>query len=494
MQRLTHFFALFGLIIVLWSGYILTARPVTLAIGAQTFQVRTHHHTVETMLAAMNITPVAEDVITPALDAPLPPEQSVTIQLARPVVIEADGHSFQVLTQESRLDAVLAEAGIPLNARDEVWLDGVRMPHTAALPAGDIVPLASRFARITQTPRQAMLTQRPDKVRLSVHRSTAVRFNDNGVRVTFYTTQATVGEALLAQGITLYLGDTVMPPLGTALKPGMQIFIERSTPVTLYADGRTIKTRTRYQTVGEVLAQEEILLIGQDYTRPALDHAILPDDRIEVIRVREVIDISEEFISSETFWVPDPDLEIDQQVVQQPGAQGIIRTRARLRYENNRLVSRVVEDEWLEQEPSDRIVAYGTDIVVRTMTTDSGGVIEYWRKIRMLVTPYTAATSGKNPDHPAYGITRTGLQARYGIAAVDPRVIHLLSEIYVPGYGIATAADTGGLILGKHVDLAFNEDQPIPDIYGWYDVYLLTPVPPRDTIRYVLPEWPQHSQ
>ena len=51
--------------------------------------------------------------------------------------------------------------------------------------------------------------------------------------------------------------------------------------------------------------------------------------------------------------------------------------------------------------------------------------------------------------------------------------------------------DTGGLIYGKRVDLGFDDGQPLPTIYEWRDVYILTPAPPADKIRYVLPEWPQ---
>ena len=55
---------------------------------------------------------------------------------------------------------------------------------------------------------------------------------------------------------------------------------------------------------------------------------------------------------------------------------------------------------------------------------------------------------------------------------------------------MALATDTGGLIVGKHIDLAYDDNQSLPDLYGWRDVYILTPVPPADTIRYVLPQWP----
>jgi|GEM_PF-1033731 3D (Asp-Asp-Asp) domain-containing protein len=54
------------------------------------------------------------------------------------------------------------------------------------------------------------------------------------------------------------------------------------------------------------------------------------------------------------------------------------------------------------------------------------------------------------------GITALGWRTRYGIVAVDPRVIALKSLIYVDGYGFAWAGDTGGDIKGKRIDLCYN--------------------------------------
>ncbi|MDI6812963.1 MAG: 3D domain-containing protein [Desulfitobacteriaceae bacterium] len=51
--------------------------------------------------------------------------------------------------------------------------------------------------------------------------------------------------------------------------------------------------------------------------------------------------------------------------------------------------------------------------------------------------------------------TATGVQPRKGLIAVDPSVIPLGSRVYVDGYGYATAADTGGAILGNKVDVFF---------------------------------------
>ena len=53
------------------------------------------------------------------------------------------------------------------------------------------------------------------------------------------------------------------------------------------------------------------------------------------------------------------------------------------------------------------------------------------------------------------GHTATGVSVGYGIVAVDPSVIPLGTRMAVPGYGEGVAADTGGAIMGSHIDVWF---------------------------------------
>ena len=53
------------------------------------------------------------------------------------------------------------------------------------------------------------------------------------------------------------------------------------------------------------------------------------------------------------------------------------------------------------------------------------------------------------------GRTSTGVSVGYGVVAVDPNVIPLGTKMTVPGYGEAVAADTGGAVVGAHIDLWF---------------------------------------
>jgi 3D (Asp-Asp-Asp) domain-containing protein len=55
----------------------------------------------------------------------------------------------------------------------------------------------------------------------------------------------------------------------------------------------------------------------------------------------------------------------------------------------------------------------------------------------------------------ADGYTAIGMKAEKGVVAVDPRVIPMRTRLYVEGYGLAIAADTGGAIKGNRIDLCF---------------------------------------
>jgi 3D (Asp-Asp-Asp) domain-containing protein len=70
----------------------------------------------------------------------------------------------------------------------------------------------------------------------------------------------------------------------------------------------------------------------------------------------------------------------------------------------------------------------------------------------MVATAYTADTATASPT----GYTATGTLAQKGVVAVDPHVIPLGTTLFVPGYGIAVAADTGGAIVGNRIDLCMD--------------------------------------
>lgn len=78
------------------------------------------------------------------------------------------------------------------------------------------------------------------------------------------------------------------------------------------------------------------------------------------------------------------------------------------------------------------------------------------------LTAYTAGpeSTGKAPGDAGYGITSTGQRAVQGLTvAVDPHVIPYGTELFIPGVGLRVAEDTGGAIVGHHIDVFYNDVQ-----------------------------------
>lgn len=67
--------------------------------------------------------------------------------------------------------------------------------------------------------------------------------------------------------------------------------------------------------------------------------------------------------------------------------------------------------------------------------------------------------------------TATGIWPRWGVVAVDPRVIPLGSHLTISGMrGVFTAADTGGAVIGAHVDVFCWSLARAYSVTGWHAV------------------------
>ncbi|MDY7039754.1 MAG: ubiquitin-like domain-containing protein [Chloroflexota bacterium] len=490
----TNLWALLTILAVgslLTAGYLRTGTTVTVVINGLPQSVRTHQATVGDLLREIEVELHPEDIVQPALDTPLQAGQVVLVRKAQTVSIQTDGRTISLRTHEQSVAAILRQAALSVGHRDRVMVNS-REVNLVSDPEFTASPARAVSSRSVGQASSSLALGDRSQLHIVIHRAIPIYLDDDGATSVLRTTLPTVGETLRAEGITLYLGDEVHPSLGSRVSSGMRVYIRRARPVEITVDEQTIKSRTRHQTVAEVLAAQGITLVGRDYVEPDLTAPVTDDVHIRVVRVREAIAVEQEPIAFETAWQPDAGMELDQRRLVQEGEDGVHRSRLRMIYHDGHEVSRVLEDEWVAEEPTTKVIAYGTNIVIRDLQTPDG-TFQYWRKIRMLVTAYTEATCGKEPDHPHYGITYLGWRMHHGIVAVDPRVINLRSEVYVFGYGKGVAGDTGGGIKGHRIDLGYDVDNFVP-WYHWRDVYLLTPVPPANRINWILPNWPQERR
>ncbi|NPV87924.1 peptidoglycan-binding protein [Coprothermobacteraceae bacterium] len=126
-------------------------------------------------------------------------------------------------------------------------------------------------------------------------------------------------------------------------------------------------------------------------------------------------------------------------VVLDPGQPTIKKQTWQVTLVDGKTVSKKLVNEVLVREGTTKVVALGQGVY-------RGQAVE----MLMIATAYTAGEPGVNHW------TATGTRVRYGIVAVDPKVIPLGTRLYVEGYGYAVAADTGGAIKGNRIDLYFN--------------------------------------
>ncbi|WP_134682518.1 3D domain-containing protein [Brevibacillus migulae] len=125
---------------------------------------------------------------------------------------------------------------------------------------------------------------------------------------------------------------------------------------------------------------------------------------------------------------------------------------------NVRASSLTMADEWNAQNPA----------------------LAHYPRVRVVATGYYAGveSTGKDPTHPSYGVTYSGVKVRrgeYSTIAADLRVFPLGTVLYIPGYGYGVVADKGGAIRGNKIDLYFPTKQDVYNQWGkkTLDVFVL---------------------
>ena len=232
-------------------------------------------------------------------------------------------------------------------------------------------------------------------------------------------------------------------------------------PFQLHRFGMAKEFTTHHGTVGEVLQEMKVNLDGRTVYPP-------PETQITDGMVIHVL-ARKSFLSEEEVEVPfgtqvinDAEMAFGAKKVEKEGVKG----KDIVVYEN---ITRPGREQKIELDrrrivqPVNEIVRQG---VAQSILTPEG-YVRYKKKIYGEATAYTWGGG-------ATGYTSIGLWPKRGIVAVDPRVIPYRTKLYIPGYGMAIAGDTGGAIVGTRIDLFMDS---LHECFQWgrrdVEIYIL---------------------
>ncbi len=447
-RRRGHLAILSALLLVTSFGYIiLQPRTVRVMVDGRDLTVETRASKESVVLASAGVDLRRGDRVT-VLQAP-DGDDVLRVERARDVALRIDGDVYNLRTHAETIDQLLEEAGVVVSRRDALFLNGVAVYPTA--------------------PFRMFGTPLGDVTEIEIRRAIPFTVIRDGREIETTTSMATIAQALREAGIRLGPGDRVVPDADGALIAGARVEVQtaRAVTVTLPDEHRTLYTFAA--TVGEVLADAGISTPEGAFIDPPAGTAVSPGMAVRVVQLSAASDVEREYIESSTVYRTDTSLAPGAVRVE-PGHDGVRVRRYDVSYVDGVEAGRDLIDEYFESEPLDTVVYYPAQAGSDAAAPADGAISSV---IRVYATWYNAESAGRPATDPAYGRTATGVQVTYGIVAVDPDVIPLGTRMFIPGYGYAVAADTGGGVKGYIIDLGYPDGVDVTWQSRWLEIYIL---------------------
>lgn len=223
---------------------------------------------------------------------------------------------------------------------------------------------------------------------------------------------------------------------------GKRLVLKRAQPIIVVRGEAKQKYFSNKDTVGEALKD---LNIRFDKKRiyPAASAPVSKNMEIHILGKDDTITTEEMDLEIPVKYVEDESIPFGQSKVQEEGKAGRVKVVSKSTAANGSEAKQVEIAREVLADPKYAIIRQGIGMSVQTPE----GRKKYTRVLTMEATAYTIHCGSGT------GYTSIGLVPVRGIVAVDPRVIPYYTKMYIPGYGVALAGDTGGAIRSNIIDL-----------------------------------------
>ena len=261
-------------------------------------------------------------------------------------------------------------------------------------------------------------------------------------------------------GVVLAPGDGWrLKGVNKNIQDGSVIQVVRGVPFVVIRGEETKEYKSAKATVGEALKD-----IGISYRKervyPDPKSTLEPGMQIFVLGKGEELEFSKASVDIPVKYEEDHEVLFGKEKVAHPGKEGkqTVVSRKIKNKDGSHSLQELTRRVTLE--PETKIIRKGMAMSVYTPE----GYKRYTKKITAEATAYVATGTR----------TSIGLVPYEGIVAVDPRIIPYYTKMYIPGYGLAMAGDTGGDMVHHRIDLFFNSyNRAIQWGRRHVDVYIL---------------------
>lgn len=246
------------------------------------------------------------------------------------------------------------------------------------------------------------------------------------------------------------------------IKDDMIIKINRAFPIKIVVDNKVKDTKSTNILVKNLLKRENIKLGKLDRVYPDINSYVSKNNVIKIMRIQEKELTETVDVPFQTIIKLRPELDSGQIKTESKGVVGKKKVKYKVIIKDGIEISRSIIDTEIINEGRDEVIYKGFD---KLFVTSRGMPFKYKEIMTLEATAYDLSyqSTGKNKDHPEYGITYSGTRAHPGVVAVDKDIIPLGSKLYIESldstrdYGFASAEDTGSAIKGKRIDLFISD-------------------------------------